>query len=273
VFDLDRAPDVFGSGRTIWQVHSSNDDLVHSFTVMGEQALGCGVYLERTATFRLFPTAGHEYDECQVDRSGGWLVIKEQVDNRNGEDNRIIRLDTGEERLLLDEDGAGGHSDMGFGAMVAADNWYSSGIVWRLWEFAANPLGPRTIVYSDPSWQASSINHVSWLNAVDAPAASQYACGSGAIRGQGPRSDEVVCFPLDGSQRAVVVAPVMTDLDARGGESDYWRLPKGNLDVTGEYFVWTANRGGDRLDAFLVRIPTGLLPPRPAPRISGGKRR
>jgi hypothetical protein len=276
VFDLDRAVDLFGADRTIWQVHSSNDDAVHSFTVMGPQALGCGVYFERTAQFRFFPTVGIEYDECQVDRSGAWLLIKEQVDGRNGEDNRIIALETNAERWLLDEDGAGGHSDMGFGAMVAADNWFPSGMAWRLWEFGTDPLGPRTLVYSDPSWHSGSINHVSWQNAVDGPAAAQYACGSGATHGPGPRAGEIVCFRLDGSLRAVVVAPVMTDLGARGGENEYWRLPKGNLDVTGEYFIWTTNVGGDRLDAFIVRIPVDLLQtdqtPRAAPRRAGPRK-
>jgi hypothetical protein len=36
---------------------------------------------------------------------------------------------------------------------------------------------------------------------------------------------------------------------------DYPQFPKGNLDVTGEYFIWTTNMGGDRLDAFLVKVP------------------
>src|SRR6185369_1204783 len=66
---------------------------------------------------------------------------------------------------------------------------------------------------------------------------------------------EILCFPLDGSLRVLVVAPVMTDLDARGGGNDYAKLPKGNLDVTGRYFIWTSNVGGDRLDAFIVKVP------------------
>ena len=37
------------------------------------------------------------------------------------------------------------------------------------------------------------------------------------------------------------------------------KSPKGNLDPTGEYFVWTANSGTGRLDAFVVRIPTQKL--------------
>jgi hypothetical protein len=37
------------------------------------------------------------------------------------------------------------------------------------------------------------------------------------------------------------------------------QLPKGNLDVTGKYFLWTTNLGGSRLDTFLVKIPAERL--------------
>src|SRR5690348_17208212 len=54
----------------------------------------------------------------------------------------------------------------------------------------------------------------------------------------------------------------MTNMDAPGGGPDeYWKLPKGNLDVTGQYFIWTSNLGGNRLDAFIVHVPVNLLPP------------
>jgi hypothetical protein len=36
-------------------------------------------------------------------------------------------------------------------------------------------------------------------------------------------------------------------------------MPKGNLDVTGQYFIWTSNMGGNRLDAFIVKVPSHLL--------------
>ena len=51
----------------------------------------------------------------------------------------------------------------------------------------------------------------------------------------------------------------MTNLDASGGGSDYAKAPKGNLDVTGQYFIWTTNLGGNRLDAFIVKVPAQLL--------------
>jgi hypothetical protein len=82
-------------------------------------------------------------------------------------------------------------------------------------------------------------------------------------------ADEIVCFPLDSTRNAdgsldvLVVGPVMADLDAPGGRDvnndDYTQLPKGNLDVTGQYFIWTTNMGGNRLDAFLVKVPSQQL--------------
>jgi hypothetical protein len=86
------------------------------------------------------------------------------------------------------------------------------------------------------------------------------ACASNASKLNLTRVNEIVCFRLDGSENTLVVAPNMTDLNASGGGSDdYSKLPKGNLDVTGEYFLWTANAGTGRLDAYLVRIPYGQL--------------
>ncbi len=261
VFDLSAQTAVFGPGAYPWQAHSSDDDRTHSFTVRVYDGsvftpVGCGAHLERTNEFRLFrrvSASPDDYDECQVDRSGRWLVIKEQVDGRYGPDNRIIDLQTGRETTLLDERGAGGHSDVGYGYMVAMDNWYAAP-AFRLWRFDSLP-GTGPVVYRDATWASESIVHVSHLNARPGPAEPQYACGSGAGRVNGPRVGEISCFFLDGSLNTLVVAPVMTDLDAPGGGNEYDRLPKGNLDSTGRYFLWTTNLGGSRLDAFVVRVP------------------
>jgi hypothetical protein len=60
----------------------------------------------------------------------------------------------------------------------------------------------------------------------------------------------------------LVVGQVMTDLYASGGGTDdYAKRPKGNLDVTGRYFIWTTNLGGNRLDAFIVKIPDSTITP------------
>lgn len=118
-------------------------------------------------------------------------------------------------------------------------------------------------------WDIAAANHVAHGNGgAHSTAAASYACGSNASRVP-DMADEIICFPLDayrnadGSLDVLAVGQVMTDLNANGGQDhdsdDYEQLPKGNLDVTGRYFIWTTNLGGDRLDAFLVKIPSERL--------------
>lgn len=52
---------------------------------------------------------------------------------------------------------------------------------------------------------------------------------------------------------------MMRKLDASGGGQPYGKLPKGNLDVTGRYSMWTCNLATDRLDAFIVKLPVQIL--------------
>ncbi|HEY0961602.1 MAG TPA: fibronectin type III domain-containing protein [Pseudomonadales bacterium] len=248
-----------GANRIVFQIHSSNDDRVHSATIKDSTtyaSLGCMAYETDTGKLQYFPKKG-DYDECQIDRSGKWLVIKENVDGAEGEDNRIIDLATGSERLLRDSDGAGGHSDLGFGYMVANDNWAPKANTWKVWDFNKSTLS-GVVAYSNTDWNVGAPNHVTHTNALNASPASQYSCGSSANRRNAGESNEIVCFMLDGSGRTLVVAPVMTNLDSRKTD-DYDNMPKGNLDVTGQYFIWTSNMGGSRLDAFLVKVPSQLL--------------
>jgi hypothetical protein len=209
-----------------------------------------------------------------VDKSGRWLVIKENVDGRNREDNRVIDLETGGQRVLLDENGAGGHSDLGYGYMVAFDNFNLRPGAVRTWRFdmdlqGGQPVAPvsgqGTLNYHLTDWTAAG--HIAHGNAgPDADPERQTACISNASRHNHARVNEIVCYRLDGSLDALVVAPTLTDLDAAGGGSqDYSKLPKGNLDVTGEFFIWTSNAGTNRLDAFLVRVPMHLLETDPTP--------
>jgi hypothetical protein len=189
-------------------------------------------------------------------------VIKENVDGAAGEDNRIIDLNSGSETVFLDQSGAAGHSDLGHGYMVAEDNYYDRAGALRVWRFDQDMRagGQGTLVYGLIGWP-SVMMHVAHSNAKPGAAISQQvACASSVNRENHPRINEIVCYRLDGSMNTLVVAPNMVDLNASGGGGDdYMKAPKGNIDVTGEYFIWTSNAGSGRTDAFIVRIPVEKL--------------
>lgn len=257
----------------IFQPHSSDDDRVHSATVQNAsfQRLGCVVF--DAGRFVYVPIrAGYALDECHVDKSGRWLLILEtQADGKL--DNRVFDVPTGTETAVTDIAGALGHLDTGFGYAIGADNYNPLPNASILLKFplasTERPLGP--VVHFNKRWDIAAANHIAHGNAVaGVPAEDQYACGSNASR-VADMADEIVCFPLDpnrhadGSLDVLVVGQIMTDLNAAGGNDldgdDYEQMPKGNLDVTGRYFIWTANLGGSRLDAFLVKVPAELLDP------------
>jgi hypothetical protein len=257
----------------LFQPHSSDDDLVHSATVQDAafQRLGCVVYETRGKRFRFYPPrAGYWLDECHVDKSGLWLMLLE-TSASGSVNNRVVNLQKGTITTIDDVQGSLGHLDMGFGYAVGADNYNPLPNATIVLKFPVastqRPVGPD--VHFNKRWDLAAANHVAHGNAiVGAPPESQYACGSNASR-VADMADEIVCFSLDphrnqdGSLDVLVVGQVMTDLDALGGRDydgdDYEQLPKGNLDVTGRYFIWTSNMGGDRLDAFLVKVPAQWL--------------
>src|SRR5690606_1262810 len=160
----------------LWQLHSSADDRVHSATVRNSSSysmLGCMAFEEDSGKFHYFPRKG-SFDECQIDKSGRWLLIKENVDGRDGEDHRIIDLKTGDERILLDRDGAAGHSDLGYGYMIAADNYANDANTQKVWDFTS-PTLKGTITYRNRDWGAQAPAHVSHSNArPDLPLDQQY---------------------------------------------------------------------------------------------------
>jgi hypothetical protein len=273
VFDV---REQLGGDRHIWQTHSSNDDRVHSATVKdgGYNDVGCVAYNQGTGRTTFIARKG-DFDECQIDKSGRWLLVKENIDGRNGEDNRIIDLQSGAEQIFYDEDGAAGHSDLGYGYLVAEDNMFNRPGAVRVWQLGQDvkAAGQGTLVYGLASWDGGGVGHLSHANATaGTPVAQQAVCSSNAYRENLPRVNEIVCYRLDGSMNVLIVAPNMTDLSASGGGSDdYSKRPKGNLDPTGEYFVWTSNAGTSRSDAFIVRVPLhnlaggGAAAPGPAP--------
>jgi hypothetical protein len=229
----------------IWQAHSSRAEDVHSFTVRhAGGGVSAGYFDERAGAVTYIDVAD-DYDECQIDKSGAFLIIKE------GAINRIIDLASGQSTEITNEAGAVGHSDCGFGYVVGEDDMAADPGSFRLWRL--NGIHTDGIMYRMHGWDPMA-RHVSHCNAYPGEPAGQSVLISSAHRSDLPRANELVMVPLDGSQMCRVVAPNLIDLDAPGGGDEYWKTPKANLDPAGQWACWTANMGTDRLDAFLVRI-------------------
>ena len=254
---------------SITQAHSSDDDLVHSATVQNAnwQRIGCVVYQTAAGRFLYFaPPKHYALDECHVDKSGRWLMLIETRADGSRR-NRVVNLLNGKIRTIDDVDGSLGHLDMGHGYAIGADTFNPQPNATIRLDFpvatTTRPIGP--LVHFNNRWDLAAANHIAHGNARPPMNGERpYACGSNASRVTDV-ADEVVCFFADGATNAdgaldvLVIAQVLTDLDASGGNDvdvdDYEQTPKGNLDVTGRYFLWTTNLGGGRLDAVLVKIP------------------
>jgi len=251
----------FGADRRIWQMHSSNDDLVHTATLRvasSGEMLGCLVYLESTRQFRWYPKIG-VFDECNLDKSGRWAISLEDIGVPNDLAMRIFDNQSGKETRITGPAGTLGHLDTGYGYAIGADNHNSLPNASILWSF--NPAiiqGP--VLQYNVNWNVAAVNHISHPNSrPNVASAQQHACGSDASTNYAVQN-EITCFRVDNSGDQLIVAPVMTDPNASGGCCDFYaKQPKGNLDITGRYFIWTTNLGGNRMDAFLVKVPSQLL--------------
>lgn len=110
----------------IWQAHSSDDGQVHSATIRRRgDGKYTGTYVNYHGDERYYE-ARQRLDESAVTTNGEYLIIKE------GDDNRIITLRTGEERFISQVDGAVGHSDCGPNFVVGEDDSHGACVVWDL---------------------------------------------------------------------------------------------------------------------------------------------
>ena len=270
------------------QASASNDDNVFTATLENATTyapLGCVAYNVSTKQFHFFPQMV-SINECQVDKSGRYVLILEQTPQTCATcdlDTVVEDLQTGQQQILLKQSGGGSHYAMGYGSEIEADAW-SVPNAWRYWDLSqpltqglslgTGGLTQGGLLYHDLDWNVFEPSHVSWENAVPStttPINKQYACGGGyPSTVNAPHVNEINCFLLDDSvpsaaEQVLVVAPTMTDMNATGGNATcpgcegYAKDPKGNIDPTGQYFFWTSNMGGGRMDAFIVKIPSQVL--------------
>lgn len=238
--------------ENVKQPHSSADGSVHSFTMDGGPAVWRDGGRDRITKF---PAKGG-YDECQIDKSGRWLLSKEafvHADNEEHGDNRIIDLDSGQEFIFRDEDGAVGHSDMGYGYVIGEEDQSQPGGNFRLWKFEPGGVSDGRFVYNVGGWKGMT-RYVSHCNARPGSPDFQRVLYSSAVDDDLSRVNEIVVGSLNPSDFCRVVAPNMADLNAIGGGDPYWRKTRANIDPPGTFYCFSANMAGDRMDLFVGQV-------------------
>jgi hypothetical protein len=253
------------------QAHSTPDDNIHVATLRNTStgvAVGCLTYQVNTDTIRTFNKIGTGlssgaglFDECNIDKSGRWVIMLEDSNSDGNLDHRVFDQTTGSQVLNYTTNlGTLGHLDTGYNYVVGADNFNPLPNASIRWDLSTTPTqGP--VVHRNPDFNTGQLNHPTHQNAISGQGLSQQmVCGSGFAAAT--VEADIVCVRADGTTDQLVVAPIMT-LDSasggHGGDPAYSKQPKGNIDVSGRYFIWTSNLGGNRLDAFLVKIPADLL--------------
>lgn len=259
VFDVSAK---YGNANAIVrQCHSSANDVHHAGTLFlstftQANIIGAFYYNSSTDTFRVYPKSGN-FDECNIDKTGRYTILSEVVIATGRIQQRVFDNTTGSIVATIPyTSGALAHLDTGYNYIVGTNSQ----------QFQPNSVqsfslpsvtGSSTLHYSFDFTQAI-MQHMSHCNA--SASGTQFFCGSNADTTA--YQNEIVCARTDAFSKQLVVAPVMTNTTTGGGFDDYGRRPKGCLDVTGRYFLWTTNLGGSsRLDAFLVEVPIEQLIP------------
>lgn len=213
-------------GEKLWQIHSSYDETVHSASRQNNLYQITGWLVNNKGNIESYDLAG-EPDECQIDKSGQFLIIKE--DNYN----RIININTDEEHFISNEQGAVGHSDCGFGYVLGENDFSQYAGALDL----INLNNQRaTLIYSTGIW---NMGYVSFTNAKITSIINQKCLIT--------TPNQLISVKLDGSGQGKIICPVVES-------SEYEYRAKANLCPLGEYAIWTELQSG-QLVAKVVRIP------------------
>jgi len=186
----------------------------------------------------VLPKIGN-FNECSVDKSGRWLMSLEDVDYKYDLEMRIFNLATGTERLVWTRT-----------APSATPTWATTTSSRRSVEHLPNAIlswtSPRTrspvFVHHNTDWPLPLRPHLH-ANAragVRPPAVRLRQRRLARRRHLGNESSASTW-----TARSRSSSSLRHDRPERpgGGSDDYVKQPKGNLDLTGQYFIWTSNTG------------------------------
>ena len=212
------------NGTNLWQCHSSYNENIHSATIKDENYNIIKWGLSIDGQIKYYSLKGNP-DECQIDKSGQYLVIKE--DNYN----RIIHISPGVEQFISNEEGALGHSDCGFGVILGENDFSPLPGACDLIDL--NTL-KHSLIYSTGIW---NMGYVSFTNA--RPGVDNQHCLI-------TTPNELIKVNLDGTGTEGI-CPHLTE------SQDYEMRPKANLCPLGEFAAYTSFIGGT-LNAYVVKV-------------------
>lgn len=215
----------------VWQLHCDFLEEQWSYTRrdINDFATGWGVFNTTTGEAKHWGFIGKP-DECQIDKSGKYLLCKEDdVEGREG--NRIINIENGLEQFITDRQGALGHSDNGFGCMIGENDQDGNLTGWN--------LNLTSKVYLSPVNQWN-MGYVSFCNALNIFLRDQFCIVSGG------NDHNIYKVLLDR------VEPKLMYFDQSENNEDDNRA-RANIDYNGEFIAWTAWLNGKR-ECFVGRV-------------------
>lgn len=216
----------YADNYNLWQPHVSYDESAVSASIENSNWEITRWGIIKDGKVRFFDLTGGTPDECQIDKSGEWLICKE------GNDNIIYHLKDGSKAIIPNEDGALGHSDCGFGIALGENDYSQLAGACDMIDFTNGYS--RKNIYSTGIW---NMGYVSFTNAKPNVPLFQQKCLI-------TTPYDLISVQLDGSKAGRKVC-------SHGyNGNDYEARPKANLCPNGKYAAYTVE---DK--AYIVGIP------------------
>lgn len=226
------------SGYNLWQPHISYDERTISATMQNGQYEPTDWAIWKDGRVRLFEMRNNP-DECQVDKSGDFLLVKEKQDLGNDKWNeyiRIIRLSDNSEYLINNNEGAIGHSDNGFGFGIGEND---------VSQFAG---AADYINFNRPSERINMYSTGIWNMGYVSLSSSKPLIPMSAQRMLITTPYDLIQVKLDGNGIGEYICANLTE------SQEYSDRPKANMCPHGQYAIWTARVSGS-LNAYIVGLP------------------
>jgi hypothetical protein len=234
-------------GQYLFQMSKSEDDDVFAFTRRGPAPaypyLGYLVY--RASTNEIVRQGLGPIDECQIDKTGRFLVWKTGVEGVGKIEVKILDVQTGGLTDLTDDapDQAPGHSDNGRGSVVGAANFINA-ITSR--NLATPHVFTKIFDFGDAY---DNPFHVSMLADNEDWCLVTFYGEANSGKRTSVLKREVIQIATDGSGR------IRRLVHHHSVFRDYYDTPRANISRDGCYVAFTSNwGGGKRRDLFVARI-------------------